>query len=72
MDAPVVVEVAPHRCPPPDPAAIAEFKRRTPPPAGAVTRAQAEAWLDAYELAEARKNAVGQRLVREYERCRGV
>lgn len=63
-------DLAPVRCPPADPRTVAEFKRTTAPPDGEVTKRGSQAWLDAYEESEKRKNRAGQRLVKEYEGCR--
>jgi len=63
-------DLAPVRCPPVDQRTAAEFKRTTKTPAGEVTKRGSQEWLDAYAEAEQRKNAAGQRLVKEYESCR--
>jgi len=64
-------DLAPVRCPPVDARTVLEFKRTTKVPAGEVTKRTSQEWLDAYAEAEARKNRAGQRLVKEYEDCRG-
>lgn len=64
-------DLAPTRCPPVDAATVAEFKRTTAVPANAgVTKRDSQKWLDAYEVAEKRKNDAGRTLAKEYERCR--
>lgn len=64
-------DLAPVRCPPVDQRAVAEFKRTTKAPASdGVTKRASQEWIDAYEVAERRKNAAGQRLAKEYEACR--
>lgn len=65
---PVAVDVTPIRCPEVDPRTRAEFKRLTPPPAGALTREH----VDALDASQMRKNAAGNRLIDEYDRCRGA
>ncbi len=64
-------DLAPVRCPPVDARTVAEFKRTTKVPTGEVTKRGSQEWLDAYAEGEARKNRAGQRLVKEYETCRG-
>lgn len=70
LEAPLTVDVSEQRCPAIDKRALAEFQSAPAAPAGAVTKRDDQAWHDANEEAIRRKNRIGQRLVREYERCR--
>ena len=72
FDTPVVVDMAPVRCPEVDEKTKAEFSRTTPRPSGPVTKDGTRQWIDALELGQRRKNALGLQLVAELERCRGV
>lgn len=66
----LTIDLAPYRCPPLDPRAAAEFRRTTSAPDGGVTKRGSQEWLDRMEESEKRKNAIGRRVVREYESCR--
>jgi len=77
--APLVVDHAAARCPAADARAAREFRAQTAFPRPDVTlptgdpalsRTAVQKWLDSYEANERRKNATGQRVLREYERCR--
>jgi len=67
---PVAVDLAPIRCPDVDPRTRAEFRRLTPPPAhgSPLTREH----VDNLDASQMRKNAAGNRLITEYEKCRGA
>ncbi len=67
---PVAVDLAPTRCPEIDPRTRAEFKRVTPPPAPGqpLTREH----VDGLDATQIRKNRAGNRLIDEYEKCRGA
>lgn len=72
FDAPVVVELSHVRCPEPDATTLAEFRRTTPRPAGAISKDGVRKWIDTLEISERRKNLAGQRLADELARCRNV
>lgn len=79
LTAPVVVDVAPIRCPDADPALRREFRRVTMAPVAdttgtdgkpAVSLGTMKAKLDEMRLSEARKNKAGTRALSEYDACR--
>ena len=70
FDAPLVVEVAPVKCPDVDRATEAEFNRVTPRPPGPLTKDDVRKWIDALEESEVRKNAHGRQVIRELRQCR--
>lgn len=79
IKAPVVVEVAPIRCPEADPAMRREFRRVTTAPMPdttgtdgkpAVSLGTLKAKVDELRLSEARKNRAGTRALGEYDACR--
>lgn len=70
--APVVLDLAPVRCPEPDPRIEAEFRRTTPRPEGPLSKDDVRRWIDTLELSERRKNARGQQVIEELERCRNA
>lgn len=81
LDAAIVTDNAAQRCPPVADRDRKEFRRwvavpapdaKTEDGADAYSIASLQSWVDAYDAAEYRKNRAGQRLVREYDRCRGV
>lgn len=63
----VAVDLAATRCPEIDARTRAEFRKVTPPPAAELTRAK----VDELRASEIRKNAAGQRVIAELDRCRG-
>lgn len=67
-----MVSLAPVRCPEPDAASRAEFRRTTPRPEGPLTKDDVRRWIDTLETSERRKNARGRQAIAELERCRGV
>lgn len=71
FDATPVVSLASVRCPSIDPKLRTEFRRTTPVPPGHVRKSDTREWVDAFETSELRKNAYGQVLIQELERCRG-
>lgn len=70
-ETPVVVDLTAARCPEIDDKTRAEFKRTTRRPAGPVSKDGARAWIDRLETSEQRKNLAGQRVIDEFDRCRG-
>ena len=70
--APVVVDLTPVRCPELDQKTVAEFRRTTPRPAGPLNKDDVRKWIDTLELSERRKNARGQQVIEEFERCRNA
>lgn len=78
--APVTVDLAATRCPDISPRDRAEFRRGTPPPKPDTVGADGKpaisrgAWKNAGTAllkSEDRKNATGQRIIDEYDACRG-
>lgn len=69
---PLIVEVAPIKCPPVPAKARAEFRRTTPAPAGDLNRKKTREWVDALRLSEARKNDAGAGVIREHDACVGA
>ena len=63
-------EVTSVRCPEIDPRVRSELLRKTPRPAGPVSKDGVRAWIDDLESGEERKRAVGAQLMREYDVCR--
>lgn len=75
---PRAVDLAPLRCPEPDPKIAAEWKSgwQRPKPrqcrdGQGLCREDVRAYLDNLEASIDRKNAAGAQLSREYEACRG-
>ena len=68
----MVVDLAPVRCPELDQRTVAEFRRTTPRPSGALTKDDVRKWIDTLELSERRKNARGRQVIEEFERCRNA
>lgn len=80
LASPVVVDLAPHRCPTIDPSVSAEWRKVTPrpepkmcPETGRVgmCQDQVRAHINALEASEERKNGVGRAQERDMKACRG-
>lgn len=65
---PVVVDSAPVRCVDVD---AREFLKRTSRPTPPLDKDATRAWIDKLEASEDRKNAAGQRLLKDYAACKG-
>ena len=80
-EAPLVIDFTSVSCPEASTATRAEFRRTTPRPApdttdadgnAAVSKRATQQWIDTLEVSERRKNAAGQALASEHDRCRGA
>lgn len=67
---PVVVEVAPIRCPELDAKLKETMRYRVPRPKPPLGKNDVRAWLDRHEIEEERKIAAGEIIIREHETCR--
>lgn len=67
----VAVDLAPKRCPALADADVRAIDQRPiAPPAGDLTKAKAQAWIDGLSLQAETMRRAGLRIVRQYHRCR--
>ena len=70
--APIVLDLAPKRCPALAAADLRALDQRPlPPPPGDITQGQARAWIDGLGLQVETMRRAGLRVVLQYHRCRG-